>query len=128
MPRQGSGAHERTVRLASCCALEWSNEFYMKITDQGFTERLPAQTGRTSGVSDSTSGTYSSRAGRQSSSDNLQLSSLASILQNASSTDAARSARVGQIASAISNNSFRINPSQISSALVSEAIQGPRAN
>jgi anti-sigma28 factor (negative regulator of flagellin synthesis) len=97
----------------------------MKINDQGFTERLPAQTGRTNTVSDSAYGSYSAQAGKQTSSDSLQLSNLASRLQNTSSADASRAARLNQIASAVNSNAFRIDPAQISSAIVSEAVQTP---
>ena len=93
----------------------------MKITDQGFTGRLSGNNGGASAVQNNGS-TPGNTSTRQSSSDNLQLSSLASLLQNASASDAGRSARVSQIASAVQNNSFRIDPAQISSAMVSEAL------
>ncbi len=95
----------------------------MKINEQGFTERLPSQTSRTTSVS-STSSVESTAGGAKSSSpDNLQLSTLAARLQNSSTSDAGRGARLAQISKAVSSNTFTINPAQISGALVSEAIQ-----
>ncbi len=93
----------------------------MRINDQGFTERLSGQSSRTT-ASTGTTSNGTSASGRQSSSDNLQISSLASLLQNASAADSDRSARVSQIAKAVSNNSFQVNPAQISGAMVSEAL------
>jgi hypothetical protein len=96
----------------------------MKITDQGFTERLSPQTNRVDPASDSKSGS-AAKTGSSSSPDSVQLSTLASRLQNTSTTDSARSSRLSQIAQAVRSNSFQINPAQISGALVSEAIQAP---
>jgi len=95
----------------------------MKISEQGFTERIPSQTNRTTSVGGTGYGPSSTVAGRQGSSDNLQLSSLASRLQNASSFDSSRAGRVAQIAKAISGNTFTIDPAQISKAMVAEAVQ-----
>jgi anti-sigma28 factor (negative regulator of flagellin synthesis) len=93
----------------------------MKITDQGFTGRLsgqPTNTGAVSGTQSQAAGAY----GRPSSSDSLQLSNLASLLQSASAGDSDRTARVGQIAKAVGSNTFQIDPAQISGAMVSEAL------
>jgi anti-sigma28 factor (negative regulator of flagellin synthesis) len=64
----------------------------------------------------------SNPSSRSGSSDRVQLSSLASRLQSTGSDDAARSARMSQIAKAVNSNAFRIDPMQISKAIVSEAI------
>jgi hypothetical protein len=93
----------------------------MKISEQGFSERIPTQASRTT-AADSGSGTSSIGPSRAGASDNLQLSSLASMLQNAS-MDTGRSARLNQIAKAVSSNTFQIDPMQISKAVVSEAVQ-----
>ncbi|MDQ2840770.1 MAG: flagellar biosynthesis anti-sigma factor FlgM [Acidobacteriota bacterium] len=95
----------------------------MKISEQGFTERLPSQANRATSVGDSAQSPFSKISGRQTSSDNLQLSNLASRLQNASSTDAGRAGRLSQIAKAVKSNTFTIDPAQISRAMVSEAVQ-----
>jgi anti-sigma28 factor (negative regulator of flagellin synthesis) len=96
----------------------------MKISEQGFTERIPSQTtGRTSSIGDTAQGLSSKIAGRQTSSDTLQLSTLASRLQNASSADSGRAARLSQISKAVNSNTFQIDPAQISKAMVSEAVQ-----
>ena len=97
--------------------------FQMKISEQGFTERIPSQTSRTSGVSGDSSYGSSSVGNRQSSPDNLQLSNLAALLQKSQSLVSNRSARVSEIASAVQSKTFQLNPAQISSALVSEAAQ-----
>ena len=95
----------------------------MKISDQGFTERLPAQVDRAASTSAPSGGSSSGISARTGSSDGLQLSSLASRLQSASSSDAQRSSRITQITSAVQSNTFKIDPAQISKAMVSEAVQ-----
>jgi anti-sigma28 factor (negative regulator of flagellin synthesis) len=96
----------------------------MKINDQGFTERLPgSQTSRSHSVSNSGYGSSSSSVSSKTNSDNLQLSSLASRLQDTSAMDASRAARVSEIAKAVSSNTLRIDTARISSAIVSEAVQ-----
>jgi anti-sigma28 factor (negative regulator of flagellin synthesis) len=97
----------------------------MKISEQGFTERISSQPSRANSVATSGYGSSSS-SGKQSSSDNLQLSNLAAILQNASATDTNRAARLGQISQAVQSGAFQFNPGQISNAIVSEAVQGAR--
>lgn len=99
----------------------------MKISEQGFTERIPSQNTRTNSVSDAANGSSSKVAGRQAASDTLQLSSLATRLQSASSSDSGRSARLSQIAKAVQSNTFQIDPTQISKAMVSEAVQSTAA-
>jgi anti-sigma28 factor (negative regulator of flagellin synthesis) len=99
----------------------------MKISEQGFTERIPSQTSRTGSVGDAAQGSFSKVSGRQASSDSLQLSNLASRLQNTSSTDASRAGRLSQIAQAVNSNTFKIDPAQISKAMVSEAVQSKAA-
>lgn len=93
----------------------------MKITDQEFSERITTQSGGApdTGAASRLPSNPSSRSG---SSDRVQLSSLASRLQSTGSDDAARSARMSQIAKAVNSNAFRIDPMQISKAIVSEAI------
>jgi anti-sigma28 factor (negative regulator of flagellin synthesis) len=95
----------------------------MKISDQGFSERLPAQA-NTAAVDNAASRSGSTRAASTSTSDMLQLSSLATQLQNASGADATRTTRVSSIAAAVKNNTFQVDPGRVSSAIVSEAIQG----
>jgi anti-sigma28 factor (negative regulator of flagellin synthesis) len=95
----------------------------MKINDQGFTERLPSQTSRSNSVSSSGYGSSSSSLSSRTNSDNLQLSSLASRLQNTSAIDASRAERVSEIAKAVSSNTLRIDTARTSSAIVSEAVQ-----
>jgi anti-sigma28 factor (negative regulator of flagellin synthesis) len=95
----------------------------MKISEQGFTERIPSQANRATSVGDSANVLSSRVPGRQTSSDTLQLSSLASRLQSASSPDAGRAARLSQIAKAVQSKSFQIDPAQISKAMISEAVQ-----
>ncbi|MBV9264977.1 MAG: hypothetical protein JO061_02295 [Acidobacteriaceae bacterium] len=98
----------------------------MKITDQGFSERITTQTGRTSEVDTATGSSSSKAPSRSGASDNLQLSSLASRLQSGASVDADRSARLSQIAKAVNSKAFQINPMQISKGIVSEAISPAR--
>jgi flagellar biosynthesis anti-sigma factor FlgM len=96
----------------------------MKISDQGFSERLPGQAKTGAVESTSTQGTKSRPSSQSSSSDSLQLSNLAAQLQKASAGDSSRSARVNAIAAAVKNGTFQVDPSRISNAIVSEAIQG----
>lgn len=95
----------------------------MKISDQGFTERLPGQANRSTSVGGSGCGSSSTTSFSKQSSDNLQLSNLASRLQSAGALDPQRSARINQIAKAVGDNTFHIDTAQISSAIVSEAVQ-----
>lgn len=95
----------------------------MKITDQGFTERVASQAARTTSTTDTTQPGSSTSTARPASSDNLQLSNLAALLQGASKDDSSRSARVSQIAQAVQNNTFKVDPARVSSSIVSEAIQ-----
>jgi flagellar biosynthesis anti-sigma factor FlgM len=95
----------------------------MRISDQGFTERLPGQA-QTDAVDSSKSRGSTAGSRGASGSDTLQLSNFAAQLQQASTSDTTRSARVSAIASAVKNNTFQIDPSRVSSAMVSEAIQG----
>lgn len=94
----------------------------MKINEQGFTERIASQANRTASVGDAAQNVSSKISGRQASSDSLQLSTLASRLQNASSLDASRTGRLTQIAKAVGSNTFQIDPAQISRAMISEAV------
>lgn len=98
----------------------------MKISDQGFTERVTTQTGRTSSVQGGNSTAQASAAGGSGTSDTLQLSNLASQLQKVSGTDVTRTARLNQIAAAVQNGTFQFNASRVSSAIVSESIQASR--
>jgi anti-sigma28 factor (negative regulator of flagellin synthesis) len=97
----------------------------MKISDQGFTERLSSQASRAGSTNDAAQGNSVSSKQQSGSSDLLQLSSIASRLQNASSGDAAasRASRVSQLSQIVNSGNFRIDPSKISSALISEAVQ-----
>ena len=94
----------------------------MKVSDQGFTERISSQTTQTSSTSKSSSSSATQRSS-QSSPDNLQLSNIASRLQGASSFDAGRAQRLSQISNAVSSSTYQIDPSKISGALISEALQ-----
>ena len=96
----------------------------MKINDQGFTERISSQASPTTGIGGDSGRRSSSTGSAQTSADNLQLSSLASILQTSRSLDSQRSGKLSEIASAVRSNTFQFNAAQISSALVSEAAQG----
>lgn len=98
----------------------------MKIGDQGFTERLTTQNSRGAGVTTPSSASENGRAAASGFSDSLQLSNLATQLQKAAASDASRTARVSQIAAAVQNGTFRVNTEAISTAMVSEAIQGGR--
>jgi anti-sigma28 factor (negative regulator of flagellin synthesis) len=93
----------------------------MKITDQGSSERITTQTGQPAdtGAASSSSPSVSPR---YDASDSVQLSGLASRLQSTGFADAARSARMTQIAKAVNSNNFRVDPTQVSDAMVSEAI------
>ena len=95
----------------------------MKISDQGFTERISSQTSRTSGVNGVSGQGSSSITGAQGTPDKLQLSNLAAILAQSGSLDADRSGRVSQLAAAVKSNTFQFNPAQVSSAIISEAAQ-----
>ena len=99
----------------------------MKISEQGFTERIPSQTNRATSVGDASESSFSRVSGRQTSSDSLQLSNLAARLQNSSSIDAGRAGRLSQIAKAVQSNTFAIDPTRISRAMVSEAVQSKAA-
>jgi anti-sigma28 factor (negative regulator of flagellin synthesis) len=95
----------------------------MKISDNGFSERIATPTTRPqSTVQSGSCSSSSSCSGSAGSSDNFQLSNIASRLQNAYSLDSSRASRVSQIAKAVSSNSFQIDPMQISKAMVSEAV------
>jgi anti-sigma28 factor (negative regulator of flagellin synthesis) len=98
----------------------------MKISEQGFTERISSQPSRANSVATSGYGSSLGLGRQSSSSDSLQLSNLAAILQQASSPDTSRAARIGQISQAVQSGAFRFDPSQISNAIVSEAVQGAR--
>ena len=100
----------------------------MQITDQGFTERLGSPSGRVGSAADATQGTSGSGAPKLpgGSSDQLQLSNFASLLQSAGTGDASggsRASRLSQIAQLVNSGNFQIDPSKISSAMVSEAVQ-----
>jgi anti-sigma28 factor (negative regulator of flagellin synthesis) len=100
----------------------------MKITDQGFTERLSSQANRLNSASDAEQGAAASSTQPSGCSDLLQLSSIASRLQTAEADESAggRASRVSQLARVVNSGSFRINASQISSALISESVQVSR--
>ena len=97
----------------------------MKI-DQGFTERLSSQTSRINSSNDAAQGTGVSSRLKNGSSDQLQLSSIASRLQSATTTEATASShasRLSQLAQLVNSGQFQIDPSKISGALISEAVQ-----
>lgn len=100
----------------------------MKITDQGFTERLSSQANRIDSATDAGQGGSASSTQQTGSSDLLHLSSIASRLQAGCADEpaASRGPRVSQLAAAVNSGSFRIDTSQISSALVSEAVHAAR--
>ncbi len=100
----------------------------MKINEQGFTERLSGPAGRVDPAADATQGTARSSSKQQGSgsSDSLQISNFASLLQSASSgvaSSSSRASRLSQIAQLVSSGNYQIDPAKISSALVSEAMQ-----
>jgi anti-sigma28 factor (negative regulator of flagellin synthesis) len=97
----------------------------MKISEQGFTERIPsqAQANRTTSVSDTAKAPSSQVSGSRTSSDTLELSNLAARVQSPSSGDAGRAARLSQIAKAVQSNTYPIDPGRISKAMVSEAVR-----
>jgi flagellar biosynthesis anti-sigma factor FlgM len=98
----------------------------MKISDQGFTERLSSPPSRVSPADDAAQGTSASSKQQSGSSDLLQLSSFASRLQSAGSGDDAassRASRVSQLTQLVNSGGYQIDPSKISSAMVSEAVQ-----
>jgi anti-sigma28 factor (negative regulator of flagellin synthesis) len=95
----------------------------MKISDNGFSERISTPSTRTQSSGEVSQGSSSSSAYRSgSSTDTLQLSSFASRLQNSSSVDSSRASRIAQITKAVQSNSFQVDPMQISRAMVSEAV------
>ena len=99
----------------------------MKVTDSGFSERIatPSTPSRTQQTGDAAQrSTSSSTSGRGGSPDTLQLSNIASKLQQGSSIDSDRTARLSAIASAVKSNSFQVNAMQVSRAMVSEAVSG----
>jgi anti-sigma28 factor (negative regulator of flagellin synthesis) len=96
----------------------------MKITDNGFSERIATPAGRTQQTNESARNSSSGSASRTSgSSDTLQLSSIASKLQT-NFSDAGRSSRLSAIAQAVKSNSFQVDSMQISKAMVAEAASG----
>jgi anti-sigma28 factor (negative regulator of flagellin synthesis) len=97
----------------------------MKITDNGFSERIATPSTRTqqTGESGRTSSS-ASRTGVTGSSDNLQLSSIASRLQTSSGVDSGRASRLASIAQAVKSNTFQVDSAQISRAMVAEAVSG----
>lgn len=97
----------------------------MKISDQGFTEVVASQPGRTSSIGTAGSGQTGSTT-QSGLSDRLQLSSLAAQLQQASGSDSARTARLSQIAAAVQNGTFQFNAARVSTAMISEAIGSGR--
>ena len=100
----------------------------MKISDQGFTERLSSPPNRVNSTDNSAGGTSAASKQQTGSSDLLQLSSFASRLQSAGSVDASdssRASRVSQLAQLVNSGGYQIDPAKISSALVSEAVQAP---
>lgn len=102
----------------------------MQINDQGFTERLSSPAARVGSTGDATQGTSGSSKQQGGSADQLQLSSIASRLQSAGTGDASsssRASRLSQIAQLVNSGSFQIDPSKISSAMVSEAVQSATA-
>jgi anti-sigma28 factor (negative regulator of flagellin synthesis) len=101
----------------------------MRINDQGFTERLSSSANRAdeTKAAGSTSSSSTSKLSGGSSSDNLQLSNIASHLQSLGGNDSDRAARVSQIAKAVGNNTYQISAAKISQALVSEAVQSAAA-
>ena len=95
----------------------------MKISDNGFSERISTPSTRTQSTEGSRGASSNSSTGRGgSTADTLQLSSFASRLQSSSTVDSSRGARVAAIAKAVQSNSFQVNPLQISRAMVSEAV------
>jgi flagellar biosynthesis anti-sigma factor FlgM len=98
----------------------------MQITEQGFTERLSTPSGRIGSTGDVTQGTPGVSKQGSGSSDSLQISSFASLLQSAGTGDAAssgRAARLSQIAQLVNSGNYQVDPAKISSAMVSEAVQ-----
>ena len=97
----------------------------MKITDQGFTERISSGANRIQSANDASQGSSALSKQTNGSSDLLQLSSIASRLQTSDSGDAAanRASRISQLAGIVKSGAFQIDPAKISSALVSEALQ-----
>jgi flagellar biosynthesis anti-sigma factor FlgM len=95
----------------------------MKITDNGFSERIATPATRTQQAAElgRNSSTNSSNRGGNSA-DTLQLSSLASRLQSGSSLDSGRSSRLSAISQAIHSGSFQADSMQISKGLVAEAV------
>jgi flagellar biosynthesis anti-sigma factor FlgM len=99
----------------------------MKISEQGFTERLGTSTGRVGSTGDAAQGTSASSKQQGGTSDQLQLSSFASRLQSAGSSgdagSSSQASRLSQIAQLVNSGGYQIDPSKISSAMVSEAVQ-----
>ena len=94
----------------------------MKISDNGFSERITTPNARTQSAGQTNSGTSSAAYGSSDSADQWQLSNLASRLQTTEASDATRAARLSQIAQAVQSNSFHVDSTQVSKAIVSEAI------
>ena len=95
----------------------------MKITENGFSERLSTPVSRTEQTATGST-SASATPNRSASSDSLQLSSIAARLQQSSGTDPSRSARLAAIANAVKSNSFKVDATQISKAMISEAAAG----
>ena len=100
----------------------------MKITDNGFSERIATTGARTQQTSDAARGSSAGSSSRigGGASDTLQLSSIASKLSTGYS-DASRASRLNAIAQAVKSNSFQVDSMQISKAMVAEAVSGAAA-
>jgi anti-sigma28 factor (negative regulator of flagellin synthesis) len=95
----------------------------MKISDNGFSERITTPNSRTQSANEVSRGSSSSTSSsRSASSDSLQLSSFAAKLQSTPTVDSSRASRIASITKAVQSNSFQVDPLQISRAMISEAV------
>lgn len=102
----------------------------MRINDQGFTERLSSPAGNRleeTNASGSDSSAAAKLSGQAGTTDKLQLSNVATQLQNLGTNDSDRTARLSQIAKAVNSNTYQVNAAKISQAMVSEAVQSAAA-
>ena len=117
-----------TVAIRTGKKTEVDRETQMKITDNGFSERIATPGARTQQTAETGRGSSSNGLSRAAggSSDTLQLSNIASQLSSGYS-DASRASRLSSIAQAVKSNSFQVDPMQISKAMVAEAVSGSAA-
>ena len=95
----------------------------MKISDQTLTGRFVTKIAPTDSGDHATSAELPALAGHRIAGDTLQLSSLVARLRQRLTADADRAARVTQIAKRVTENTYSVASEEISTAIVSEALE-----